>query len=249
MPDGRRRRPFRARPRLALGADPRRSASGSTSGRTCARRACSTASRARSPDAARPTSTCSSCARTPRASTRASAAARTGRSPARSAIETSVFTRAGVERVRPLRVRAGRVAARRASRARRSRTPRASATCSGTRSRRRSPRSIPGVRYERVLVDALAARMVRAPDSLDVVVASNLFGGHPHRPRRGDPGRHGHGREREPRSGHRHARAVRAGARLRAGHRRPGHREPGRRDLERVADARPPRRARGRARR
>jgi tartrate dehydrogenase/decarboxylase/D-malate dehydrogenase len=31
------------------------------------------------------------------------------------------------------------------------------------------------VRYERVLVDALAARMVRSPDSLDVVVASNLF--------------------------------------------------------------------------
>ena len=34
----------------------------------------------------------------------------------------------------------------------------------------------PGVRYERVLVDALAARMVRNPESLDVVVASNLFG-------------------------------------------------------------------------
>jgi tartrate dehydrogenase/decarboxylase/D-malate dehydrogenase len=34
----------------------------------------------------------------------------------------------------------------------------------------------PGVRYERVLVDALAARMVRDPTSLDVVVASNLFG-------------------------------------------------------------------------
>jgi tartrate dehydrogenase/decarboxylase/D-malate dehydrogenase len=33
----------------------------------------------------------------------------------------------------------------------------------------------PGVRYERVLVDALAARMVRSPESLDVVVASNLF--------------------------------------------------------------------------
>jgi tartrate dehydrogenase/decarboxylase/D-malate dehydrogenase len=32
-----------------------------------------------------------------------------------------------------------------------------------------------GVRYERVLVDALAARMVRDPASLDVVVASNLF--------------------------------------------------------------------------
>src|SRR6185503_15645343 len=31
------------------------------------------------------------------------------------------------------------------------------------------------VRVERVLVDALAARMVRSPESLDVVVASNLF--------------------------------------------------------------------------
>jgi len=33
----------------------------------------------------------------------------------------------------------------------------------------------PSVRYERILVDALAARIVRSPDSLDVVVASNLF--------------------------------------------------------------------------
>jgi tartrate dehydrogenase/decarboxylase/D-malate dehydrogenase len=32
-----------------------------------------------------------------------------------------------------------------------------------------------GIRYERVLVDALAARIVRDPGSLDVVVASNLF--------------------------------------------------------------------------
>jgi tartrate dehydrogenase/decarboxylase/D-malate dehydrogenase len=34
----------------------------------------------------------------------------------------------------------------------------------------------PDVRLERVLVDALAARMVSDPASLDVVVASNLFG-------------------------------------------------------------------------
>jgi len=34
----------------------------------------------------------------------------------------------------------------------------------------------PDVRYERVLVDALAARMVSGPESLDVVVASNLYG-------------------------------------------------------------------------
>jgi tartrate dehydrogenase/decarboxylase/D-malate dehydrogenase len=36
--------------------------------------------------------------------------------------------------------------------------------------------ALPGVRYERVLVDALAARMVRDPGGLDVVVGSNLFG-------------------------------------------------------------------------
>jgi tartrate dehydrogenase/decarboxylase / D-malate dehydrogenase len=34
----------------------------------------------------------------------------------------------------------------------------------------------PHVRYERVLVDALAARMISHPSSLDVIVASNLFG-------------------------------------------------------------------------
>jgi tartrate dehydrogenase/decarboxylase/D-malate dehydrogenase len=36
--------------------------------------------------------------------------------------------------------------------------------------------SHPDVRVERVLVDALAARMVSSPGSLDVIVASNLFG-------------------------------------------------------------------------
>lgn len=34
----------------------------------------------------------------------------------------------------------------------------------------------PGIRYERVFVDALAARMIQQPGSLDVVVCSNLFG-------------------------------------------------------------------------
>lgn len=34
----------------------------------------------------------------------------------------------------------------------------------------------PDVEYQRVLVDALAARLVRNPESLDVVIASNLFG-------------------------------------------------------------------------
>ena len=123
----------------------------------------------------RPRSTCSSCARTPRASTRASAAARTRGSSSRSA-------------------------SRRAS----SRAP-ACAVSSSTRSGSRSSgavsltsatksnasrygyvlwdevveevaRGAPGVKLERVLVDALAARMVTHPASLDVVVASNLFG-------------------------------------------------------------------------
>ena len=34
----------------------------------------------------------------------------------------------------------------------------------------------PGIEFESVLIDALAARMVQHPDRLDVIVASNLFG-------------------------------------------------------------------------
>ena len=89
-------------------------------------------------------------------------------------IETSVFTRAGVERV----VRHAFV---RASGRRRVLT---SATKSNA-SRfgyvlwdeivEEVAADFPDVRVERVLVDALAARMVRDPGSLDVVVASNLF--------------------------------------------------------------------------
>jgi tartrate dehydrogenase/decarboxylase / D-malate dehydrogenase len=90
-------------------------------------------------------------------------------------IETSVFTRSGVERV--LR-HAFELAERR-------RGPVTSATKSNA-SRygyvlwdevaEEVAAAFPDVRYERVLVDALAARMVRDPASLDVVVASNLFG-------------------------------------------------------------------------
>lgn len=90
-------------------------------------------------------------------------------------IETSVFTRTGVERV--LR-RGFELAASR-------RGVLTSATKSNA-SRfgyvlwdevaEELAAEFDGVRYERVLVDALAARMVRDPGSLDVVVASNLFG-------------------------------------------------------------------------
>jgi tartrate dehydrogenase/decarboxylase/D-malate dehydrogenase len=91
------------------------------------------------------------------------------------AVESSVFTRQGVERV--LRYAFELAAARRG------------VLTSATKSNASRygyvlwdevagevAAEFPGVRYERMLVDALAARMVRDPSGLDVVVASNLFG-------------------------------------------------------------------------
>jgi tartrate dehydrogenase/decarboxylase/D-malate dehydrogenase len=90
-------------------------------------------------------------------------------------LETGVFTRAGVERV--LRYAFERAEERRG------------VVTSATKSNasrygyvlwdevaEEVAAAHPDVRYERVLVDALAARMVQRPLSLDVVVASNLFG-------------------------------------------------------------------------
>ena len=91
----------------------------------------------------------------------------------------------------------------------------------------------PGVRYERVLVDALAARMVRDPGSLDVVVASNLFGDILTDLAAAIQGGMGMAASANVAPGIRRARPVRAGARLGARHRRAGDRQPGRRDLER----------------
>jgi tartrate dehydrogenase/decarboxylase/D-malate dehydrogenase len=94
--------------------------------------------------------------------------------PGEVALETAVFTRAGVERV--VRHAFGLAASRRA------------VLTSATKSNASRfgyvlwdevvaevAAGFPDVRVERVLVDALAARMVRDPGSIDVVVASNLF--------------------------------------------------------------------------
>jgi tartrate dehydrogenase/decarboxylase/D-malate dehydrogenase len=91
------------------------------------------------------------------------------------AVETSVFTRTGIERV----VRYSYQLAQR----RRKRL--VSATKSNAQQHSMTfwdeivnevGKEFPEVKLERVLIDALAARFVLRPESLDVVVASNLFG-------------------------------------------------------------------------
>ncbi len=91
------------------------------------------------------------------------------------ATETSVFTRAGVERV--IRYAYNLAASRRKGLV--------NATKSNAQQYAMTlwdevfdaiGREFPNVRTERVLIDALAARFVLRPDSLDVVVGSNLFG-------------------------------------------------------------------------
>jgi len=95
--------------------------------------------------------------------------------PIEVAVETAIFTRKGVERI----VRYAFELARR----RRKRL--VSATKSNAQQHAMTlwdevveavSRDFPDVAVERVLIDALAARFVLAPESLDVVVASNLFG-------------------------------------------------------------------------
>jgi tartrate dehydrogenase/decarboxylase/D-malate dehydrogenase len=91
------------------------------------------------------------------------------------AVETSVFTRSGVERVmrfafelaqsRPRK----RLASVTKSNAQRHTLTLWDEVCD------QISNEYPDVRAERVLVDAMAARMVLRPESLDVVVASNLF--------------------------------------------------------------------------
>jgi tartrate dehydrogenase/decarboxylase/D-malate dehydrogenase len=96
--------------------------------------------------------------------------------PMELAIETSVFTRVGVERV-----------IRYAFNLAQSRTRKKLANVTKSNAQQHSltfwdeifnevAREFPDVTTERVLVDAMAARFVLRPESLDVVAASNLFG-------------------------------------------------------------------------
>ena len=90
-------------------------------------------------------------------------------------IETAVFTRAGIERVVEhaftlARERRGVVTSATKSNASRYGYVLWDEVAAEVAARH------PDIRYEHVLVDALAARMVLRPDTLDVIVASNLFG-------------------------------------------------------------------------
>jgi len=95
--------------------------------------------------------------------------------PGEVGIETAVFTRAGIERVvehafELAGERRGVVTSATKSNASRYGYVLWDEVAADVAARH------PDIRYEHVLVDALAARMVLRPDTLDVVVASNLFG-------------------------------------------------------------------------
>jgi tartrate dehydrogenase/decarboxylase / D-malate dehydrogenase len=90
-------------------------------------------------------------------------------------IETSVFTRAGVERVVSYAFELAETRRGVVTSATKSNASRYGYVLWDEVAEEAAARH-PDVRYERVLVDALAARMLRNPLSLDVVVASNLFG-------------------------------------------------------------------------
>jgi tartrate dehydrogenase/decarboxylase/D-malate dehydrogenase len=90
------------------------------------------------------------------------------------AIETSVFTRAGCERVLRLAFELAEERRGLVTSATKSNASRFGYVLWDEIAEKVAAEH-PVVRYERVLVDSLAARMVRSPESLDVVVASNLF--------------------------------------------------------------------------
>lgn len=91
------------------------------------------------------------------------------------AVETSIFTRAGVERVlrygfEQARLRSGKLASVTKSNAQRH------SMVFWDEMTDRVAADYPDVEVTRYHVDAIAARMITHPETLDVVVASNLFG-------------------------------------------------------------------------
>jgi tartrate dehydrogenase/decarboxylase/D-malate dehydrogenase len=95
--------------------------------------------------------------------------------PSEVAVETAVFTRDGIERVVRYAFTLAQARGRRLVSATKSNAQQYAMTL-WDEVAEAVGREFPDVTLERVLIDALAARFVLAPDTLDVVVASNLFG-------------------------------------------------------------------------
>ena len=95
--------------------------------------------------------------------------------PEEVAVETSIFTRSGVERVVRYAFRLARSRRKRLVNATKSNAQQHSMTF-WDEVFADVAKEFPDVKTERELIDALAARFVMRPESLDVVVASNLFG-------------------------------------------------------------------------
>jgi tartrate dehydrogenase/decarboxylase/D-malate dehydrogenase len=91
------------------------------------------------------------------------------------AVEVSIFTRVAVERVMRFSFEQARARRKTLTSATKSNASRYGYVL-WDEVAAEVAQEFPDVAYEHVLVDALAARMVRDPGSLDVVVASNLFG-------------------------------------------------------------------------
>ena len=104
----------------------------------------------------------------------------------------------------------------------------------------------PDVETDSMLIDRACMEMIRAPEQFDVIVASNLFGRHPYRHRRDGHRQHGPGAERQSESEGQWAVDVRTDARHGARHRGEGPCEPDGPDTDRGHDASTSRRGRGR---
>jgi tartrate dehydrogenase/decarboxylase/D-malate dehydrogenase len=91
------------------------------------------------------------------------------------AVETSIFTRAGVERILRFGFEQARSRRRKLASVTKSNAQKYSMVFWDEITRKLAA-DYPDVEVTSYHVDALAARMIMAPESLDVVVASNLFG-------------------------------------------------------------------------
>ncbi len=161
------------------------------------------------------------------------------------AVETSIFTRAGVERIlrfafEQARQRRGKLASVTKSNAQKH------SMVFWDEVTRQLAAEYPDVEVTSYHIDAMAARVVMAPESLDVVVASNLFGDiltDLGAAIQGGLGFAASANINPDRSAPLH---VRAGARFGPGYRPSRHRQPHRRHLVRRDDARASWRKRGR---